>query len=282
MTRMKTGGVPIAILVLALALPLAVGCSAEAVAVRQLRICADPNNLPFSNRNEEGFENDIARLIAEDLGAELSYTWWPQRRGFIRNTLGEDRCDAVMGIPSSTELALATRPYYRSTYVFLSRADRETAITSLDDPVLRELRIGFHLIGDDYNNSPAAAALARRGIIENLAGYSIYGDYSADNPPARLVKAVAEGEVDLAVVWGPIAGYFASLDSVEMELAPVMPQIDLPFVPFVYDISMGVARADTAMKEELEGALQRRRPEIEEILHRYGVPLVGLPQGSGR
>lgn len=262
---------------LAVLLPLVVACTADARAepARELRVCADPNNLPFSNQREEGFENEIAQLVARELDAQVSYTWVPQRRGFIRNTLRAGRCDVVMGIPSSMEMALPTQPYYRSSYVFLTRKDRGLRIESLDDPALRDLRIGLHLIGDDYSNSPAAAALARRGIARNLVGYSIYGDYRQENPPARLVEAVVSGEVDVAIVWGPLAGFFGGRQPVEMEMTPVTPQIDLPFVPFVYDISMGVERGDTAMKEELESVLDRNRAEIDSILQSYRVPLLG-------
>lgn len=265
-----------AVLLLALAAPVLAGCSAgaEAASSRQLRVCADPNNLPFSNQREEGFENELAQLIAREMDAEVQYTWWPQRRGFIRSTLGDDLCDVVMGIPSSMELALPTRPYYRSSYVFLTREDRGLDIESLDDPELRDLRVGLHLIGDDYSNSPAAAALARRGMIDNLVGYSIYGDYSQESPPARLVDAVASGAVDVAVVWGPLAGYFAARQGVPMEMTPVTPQIDLPFTPFVYDISLGVERGDTALKEELEVVLARKGREVAAILARYGVPVL--------
>ena len=252
------------------------GCStpeAGAVAARELRVCADPNSMPYSNDREEGFENRIASLLADEMDASLSYVWWPQRRGFVRNTLREGICDVVIGLPSSMEMALPTRPYYRSTYVFLTRADRGIEISGLDDPILHDLRIGLHLIGDDYSNSPAAASLARRGMVENLIGYSVYGDYGQPNPPARLVSAVAEGEIDVAVVWGPIAGYFSSLDSVPMEMTPVTPQVDLPFIPFVYDISVAVERSDTTLMEEVEVALASRGPEIRAILEEYRVPL---------
>lgn len=271
-------------LLLVLSIPLLSACSADAEAgpVRELRVCSDPNNLPFSDSSDAGFENEIARLVADELNAELSYTWRPQRRGFIRNTLGDDRCDVVMGVPSSMELALPTRPYYRSTYVFLSRSDRQLDIRSLDDPALAELTVGIHLMGDDYNNSPAAAALAKRGMRDNLVGYSIYGDYSQESPPARLVKAVAEEEVDLAIVWGPLAGYFAARQGVEMEMSPVTPQIDLPFVPFVYDISMAVARSDTALKEELDAVLNRRQEDVDAILRSYGVPILANGAGGPR
>jgi quinoprotein dehydrogenase-associated probable ABC transporter substrate-binding protein len=242
---------------------------------RVLRVCADPNNLPFSNRRLEGFENRIAALVARDLDATVAYVWWPQRRGFVRNTLNTGDCDVVMGVPASYELVLTTRPYYRSTYVFVSRRDRHLGVRSFDDPVLRRVSIGVQLVGDDYANSPPSHALAARGVIGNVHGYSVYGDYSRESPPADIVDAVGRGEVDVAVVWGPLAGWFARRQPVPLDLVPVSPQIDLPFLPFVFDISMGVRRRDKALKEELDGILERRRPEIDAILNAYGVPRVG-------
>jgi mxaJ protein len=248
-----------------------------------LRVCADPNNLPFSNRRGEGFENRIAELIARDLGVPLEYTWWPQRRGFIRNTLNAGRCDLLTGVPADFERVRTTRPYYRSTYVFVTRRDRGLRIRSLDDPVLHRVKVGIHLIGDDYANPPPAAALARRGIIRNVVGYSIYGDYSRPDPPADLVRAVVNGEVDVAIVWGPLAGYFARQVKTPLELTPVAPQLDGGTLPFVFDIAMGVRRGDSTAAARLERELARRRPEIRKILHRYGVPMVeGEAGGAGR
>ena len=242
---------------------------------RVLRVCADPNNLPFSNDRGEGFENRLVELIAEELDADLEYTWWAQRRGFIRNTLRAELCDLVPGVPSSFELVLPTRPYYRSTYVFVHRADAPFRVKSFEDSVLRRLRIGVHYIGDDYANAPPAHALGNRGIITNVSGYSVYGDYSTPNPPAEIIDAVTDGTIDLAIVWGPLAGYFASRQSVPLTLVPVSPQIDVPFLPFVYDISMGVRRDNPALKADVEGVLVRRRAEIDAILDEYGVPIVG-------
>ncbi len=276
-----TRGRVVAALLLACSGEVLTGCGAEdaeALAGRELRVCADPNSLPYSNEREEGFENRIASILAEELDASLTYVWWPQRRGFVRNTLREGLCDVVMGIPSSMEMVLPTRPYYRSTYVFLTRADRAIEVEGLNDPILHDLRIGLHLIGDDYSNSPAAAALAQRGMVENLIGYSVYGDYGQPNPPARLVSAVSTGEVDVAIVWGPIAGYFASVDSVAMVMTPVTPQVDLPFIPFVYDISVAVERGDTTLMQEVEAALDARRAEVDAILEEFGLPLA--PDGS--
>ena len=244
---------------------------------RVLRICADPNNLPFSNRKGEGFENRIAELIARDLGARVEYTWWPQRRGFVRNTLRAGLCDVVPGVPASYELVLPTRPYYRSTYVFVSRADRGLKPASFDDPVLKRLSIGITLVGDEGGNAPPAHALAKRGIVDNVRGYSIYGDYREPNPPAAVMDAVAKGEVDLGIVWGPLAGWYAKRSRTRLVLTPVKPQIDVPFLPFVYDIALGVRRDDPALRIELDDVLVRRRAEIARILAEFGVPIVAPP-----
>lgn len=245
---------------------------AARTAVRELRVCADPNNMPFSNDREEGFENRLASLLAEELDATVRYTWWAQRRGFIRNTLNARECDVVMGVPSSYELVLVTRPYYRSTYVFVSQRDRALPIQTFDDAILRTLTIGVHVIGDDYANPPPAHALASRGMITNVVGYSIFGDYARPNPPAHIIDAVARGEVDVAVVWGPLAGYFASRAGVDLTLTAVQPEIDLPFLPFVFDIALGVRRDDVALRDELDAILARRADDVNALLRDYGVP----------
>jgi quinoprotein dehydrogenase-associated probable ABC transporter substrate-binding protein len=264
---------------LALCLPLLMfGAVAMSPARRSerpvLRVCADPNNLPFSDSAENGFENRIASLIARDRGQTLEYTWWPARRGFIRNTLRVGKCDLVMGVPSSYELVLPSRPYYRSSYVFVTRADRKLAIRSFDDSVLRRLRIGVHMIGDDYANSPAALALLRRQLGGKIVGYMIYGDYSKPHPPSALIDAVARGDVDVAIAWGPLAGYFAKRSPVPLTLSNVKPAIDLPFTPFVFDIAIGVRRGDSTRRAWLDSGLVRHRAEIQKILSEFGVPLL--------
>ena len=241
---------------------------------RVLRVCADPNNLPYSNSKGQGFENKIAELIAGDLNARVEYAWWPQRRGFVRNTLKAGACDCVLGVPSNYELALPTQPYYRSSYVFVSRRDRHFGITSLDDPRLKKLRIGVQIIGNDRTNTPPAHALTKRGMIDNIAGFPVYGDYKNPEPGREIVDAVARGDVDLAIVWGPQAGFFARQERVPLDLVPVSPQIDLPFLPFVFDISMGVRRGDQPLRDQLDREIERRRTDIDRILNSYGVPRV--------
>ncbi|HYD54690.1 MAG TPA: substrate-binding domain-containing protein [Gemmatimonadaceae bacterium] len=241
---------------------------------RVLRVCADPNNMPFSNERREGFENRLVELVAREMGARVEYTWWAQRRGFVRNTLRAGKCDLIPGVPTSFELVLATRPYYRSTYVFVHRRDAPFRVRSFDDTVLRRLTIGVHLVGDDGADTPPAHALANRGI-RGVKGYTLYGDYRTPSPPSRLVRAVAAGEVDLAIVWGPLAGWFAPRQRTPLVLTPVSPQVDLPFLPQVYDISMGVRRDDTQLWRDVDQILVKRRAEVDAILARYGVPRVG-------
>ena len=239
-----------------------------------LRVCADPNNLPFSNDRGEGFENELAEMLASELGTRVEYTWWAQRRGFVRNTLGAGRCDVVMGVPTRFELAATTRRYYRSSYVFVARRDRGLWLHSLDDERLRHLRIGVQMIGDDFANSPPAHALSARGVVKNVVGYSVLGDYSRPNPPARVVEAVTRGDIDVALVWGPLAGYFARRQTAALELSPVTPQIDTPSRPFAFDISMAARRGDSSRRQLLDDFIVRRRVDIDRLLAAYGIPRV--------
>jgi len=242
--------------------------------VPELRVCADPNNLPFSDARGRGLENALARLVARDLGRRLVYVWQPQRRGFVRHTLGAHACDVMMEVPGGFELALATRPYYRSSYVFVSRRDRRLGLRSLDDPRLRTLRIGVQIVGTDYASTPPAYALVRRGLQANVVGFSVLGNYADAVPLAPIVSAVERGEVDLALVWGPLAGWMARSSKVPLTVAPVTPAEEPPF-SYQFDMSMGVRKGDLALRDALDGIIVRRRQEIDSILRRFGVPRVG-------
>jgi mxaJ protein len=251
---------------------LLVACATEAPPpARVLRVCADPNNLPFSNEAQQGFENKIARLLAQTLDARLEYVWWPQRRGFVRNTLGAGACDVIIGVPHRFELTATTQPYYRSTYVFVTRHGAPTP-TSFDDPLLKRATVGVHLIGDDGANTPPVHALSSRGIVKNVRGFSIYGDYRTPNPPAALISAVARGDLDVAVAWGPLAGYFSRVERLNLTLTPVAPQMDGPSLPFVFDISMGVTRQNRELLEALNRFIQEHRTRLDDILRDYNVP----------
>jgi mxaJ protein len=241
-----------------------------------LRVCADPNNLPMSNERGEGFENHIASLVAAELGKRVEYTWWAQRRGFARNTLNAMECDLVPGTAAGVEMFATTRPYYKSTYVFVSRNDRHMRVTSFNDPRLAAMRIGVQIVGDDGANTPPVHALVARGAAKHLKGYTVYGDYRRPSPASAIVDAVVRNEVDIAVVWGPLAGYFAKQSTVLLDIVPVSPRIDLPYLPFVFDIAMGVRRADTTFRRQLDEIIARRKPSIDSILDGYGVPRVAV------
>jgi mxaJ protein len=245
-------------------------------AILPLKVCSDPNSLPHSDSLRQGFENKIASLVGAELKRPVEYTWWAQRRGFVRNTLNTGSCDLVMGMAAGVDILATTRPYYKSTYVFVTRHDRQLGITSLDDPRLAGLKIGVQLIGDDFSNTPPAHALANRGMAKNIVGFTVYGDYSQASPEAPIVDAVAKGEVDVAIVWGPLAGYFAQRSPVPLDVVPVTPQVDLPYLPFVFDIAMGVRRPDSLFRHELDDIIVRRKSSIDSILTAYGVPLVNV------
>lgn len=237
-----------------------------------LRVCADPNNLPFSDNKEDGFENKLADMLAHDMGRAVSYTWWAQRRGFIRNTLNAGQCDVVMGLPAHYDPVETSAPYYRSGYVFVTREDRRLDVSSLRDPRLQRLKVGVPLFGDDGMNAPPAHALAAQGVVGNVIGYPIYGDYREPSPPARLIKAVETGDVDIAAAWGPLAGYTAKRSTTPLRLTPIEDTKDFAPLQFSFEIAMGVRKGDTALKNQIDAFLLRRRGEIDALLDRYGVP----------
>ena len=238
-----------------------------------LRVCADPNNLPFSNDQRAGFENRIASLLARDMGTTVEFSWRPQMRGFVRKGLKAGACDVYMGVPAAFGPLLTTAPYYRSTYVMVYRARGPVRVRSLDDSALRSLKVGVHMIGDDYQNTPPAQALASRGMIDNVRGYPIVDDYSKPNPQARILEALERGEIDVAIVWGPFAGFFAKRASSPLTIVPLAPSSDSSGQRFAFDIAMGLRRTDTTLARTLDALLVRERVAIHKILSDYGVPL---------
>ena len=248
----------------------------------RFRVCEDPSNMPSSNDKLEGFENRIAEVIAKDFGTTPSYVWWGQRRGFIRNTMNatleSGRCEVVIGVPKEYDLVRTTKPYYRSTYVFVYPKGKGWTLASLDDPRLKTLKIGVHLLGDDYTNPPPVHELSKRGVVENVIGFNTF--YAETNPPSAIVDAVASGRIDVAIVWGPLAGYYAKRQRVPLALVPVPSgKGDLPFA---FDISMGVKKGNDALYAKVEQVLEKRKPEIRKILMDYGVPLVDAKAGAPR
>lgn len=241
---------------------------------RQLRVCADPNNMPYSNQHGQGFENRLAELIGKDLHEPVSYVWLRQGEKFFKQTLNAGACDVVMGVPAGFDEAETTAPYYRSTYVFISRRDRHLHLTGLDDPQLRTLKIGVHVLSDQEDSIPPVHALISRGIVRNLVGFGIFGSLGETNPSADLIKAVADGKVDVAIAWGPLAGYFAKQSAVPLEIMPLRDDPKLPNLPFHFDIALGVRQGDRALEQQLNAELVRRAPEIRQILNSFGIPQV--------
>jgi mxaJ protein len=243
-----------------------------------LRVCSDPNNLPFSNRAGQGFENKIADLVARDLGDHVEYTFAAQHETFIKRTLNANKCDVLIGVPVGMDEVDETRPYYASTYVFVYRKGGNFDLTSLTDLRLHKLKIGVHLI--DGDDAPPELALGQEGIVDNVSGFMIYGDYAKPNPPARLIEAVEKGNIDVAAVWGPLGGYFAKHSPVALTVAPMTDTAQFKPLVFRYAIAMGVRKGDSALRDQLDGVIEREQPAIRNILQSYGVPLVELKGGS--
>lgn len=243
---------------------------AQADGVKELRVCGDPNNLPFSNEKLEGIENKIADVIAKDLGTTVAYTWWPHQRGLVKRVLNTGRCDVMLGIPKGYDPVLWTKPYYRTGYVLAYRKDRGLKVRSLDDPQLKKLKIGVQV------NTPPHDALGQRGIVgDNVVGYQLMFDsnFHAEDYPGKLVEDLIAGQVDVALVWGPIAGYFVKKKAASIELVVLEDRPDSGN-QFAFDISMGVRKSDKELKGKLEDALARRHDEIRHILEDFGVPLL--------
>jgi mxaJ protein len=243
-----------------------------------LRVCNDPDNMPFSNQKEEGFENKIAQLIAKEWKANLQYVWYPVRRGYFR-ILNGMYCDLIIQAPGGLDMAGTTEPYYRSGYVFVTRRDSKLAdIKSLADPRLKKARIGVTLLPSD-EQLPPTQALSHYGVVGNLRGFS--GMYNEENRPEDVIKAVANGDVDVAIVWGPLAGYFAKQSSAPLKIQPLGERDSLADVPFRYDIAMAVRRRDRELRDSLQKTLKAKAPEIQAILKEYGIPMFPVASTGG-
>jgi mxaJ protein len=241
-----------------------------------IRVCADPDNLPYSNQQLEGFENKIAEVIGQGLGRPVSYYWWPHQMGLVRKTLRTNQCDVLIAIPKGYDPVLWTKPYFRSTYAMAYRKDRNLGIRSLEDPALKSLKIGVHL------NTPPYDVLGNLGLAQNLATYRLYFDARDLDPavrPQRVLEDMVSGSLDVAVTWGPLVGYFARKHpSPALELVPLE---DDRSEPMSFEFSMGVRKGERELKSQLEEVLDRRQAEIRKIFEEYGVPLLPLkPAGD--
>jgi len=240
-----------------------------------IRVCADPDNMPLSNQKGEGFEQRIAELVAREWNAKIEYAWWPVRRGFFARALNGRYCDIAIQAPADFDMAGVTKPYFRSGYVFVTRKESGLDIKSLADPRLKRLKIGVNILNSDAENTPPAMALSRYGVVGNLTGYPTF--YTDSIRPEDIVTAVAKKDIDVAIAWGPIAGYFAHKSSVPLKLQPLAERDSLTDFPFRFSIGMGVRRRDRVLRDSLQTVLDRKAPEIQAILKQYQIPLFPIP-----
>jgi quinoprotein dehydrogenase-associated probable ABC transporter substrate-binding protein len=241
--------------------------SIELIDPKVFRVCADPHNLPFSNEGGEGFENKIAELFARKLDKSLAYAWYPQSVGFIRNTLNAHKCDVIMGFPQGGELAQSTNPYYHTAYALVFRRGSSLdGIDTLSDPRLKDKRIGV------VAGTPPATYLAMNSLLDKTKGYPLVVDTRVDSSGEAMIQDLVAGTIDVAVLWGPMAGYHAGRSGVDLSIVPLTKETGGPRL--TYRIALGVRAADAEWRRQLNRLVRENQPEINAILARYGVPLL--------
>lgn len=238
----------------------------EVVDQTRLRVCADPGNLPYSNDRGEGFENKIAELLAAELGVPVLYTWYPDSTGFIRNTLRARRCDLIMGTISGNDLLQNTNPYYRSAFALIYRKDAGLSLHSLDDEALKTLKLGA------IAGTPPVTILAQKALLKNLQPYQLLVDTRFQHPGQDMVHDVAEGVIDVGILWGPMAGYYARQESVPLEVVAL--KTENAAIRLDYRITMGVRYNEPEWKRDINNLIRKNQAEINRILLGYGVPLL--------
>ena len=239
----------------------------ELVDPKVLRVCADPNNLPFSNDKGQGFENKIAELFAAKLGKRLAYTYYPQATGFVRMTLGSYRCDVIMGFPQGDDLVQSTNPYYRTAYAFVTKADSPLAgVQTLNDPRLKGKRLGI------VAGTPPATNLVADGLMPQAKSYPLVVDTRYDSSAAAMIKDITSGAIDGGVLWGPMAGYYATHADPPLHIALLLKEKGGPHLD--YRIVMGVRPSDQNWKRQLNRLIAENQPAINKLMLDYGVPLI--------
>jgi mxaJ protein len=241
---------------------------------QEFRVCADMDNLPYSNNQQQGFENRIAELIAKDLGKQLKYQFAYDRIGFLRNTLNANRCDVLIGTVSGNDAVLTSKPYYRSGYVFVYRKDSGYNIKDWDSPDLRKGKIGV------VGQTPPSRPIYDKGLMENARPYRIMRDLNL--PPSFMIDDLAKGDIDIAIVWGPIGGYYAKTKYAGQLVVVPAPEYEKENVhgKEYWNISVGVRKKDKERLALIEEVLQRRSADIEKILDEYGIPHVPVVPGD--
>ena len=250
--------------------------SIELIDPKVLRVCADPRNMPFSDEKGEGFENKLAELVAQKLGKSLAYTFYPQAPGFVRNTLGAYKCDVIMGYPQGNDIVQSTNPYYRTAYALVSRPGTGfDDVDTLEDPRLKGKHIGI------VAGTPPATLLAVNGLMTNAKPYPLVIDTRFDSSAEAMMRDLAAGNIDVAVLWGPMAGYYAMKANPPMKVVPLTKEKSGPRL--AYYITMGVRGADQEWKRQLNRLITENQPAINGILSSFGVPLLddkGQPIGG--
>ena len=243
--------------------------SIELVDPKVLRVCADPNNMPFSNDKGEGFENKIARLLAEKLNKDVAYSYYPGATGFIRNTLNAHLCDVVLGMPQGNDLVQPTNPYYRTTYAIVTRAGSDLAdLKSLDDPRLKEKGRHIGLVA----NTPPGNLLAANGLMGAVRPYALMVDTRIESSSAAMIADLEKGDLDIAILWGPFAGYYAKKAADRLIVTPIA---DAPGTRMSFRIAFGVRHSDQNWKRDLNQFIAQNKAPLDKILKEYGVPLLG-------
>lgn len=241
--------------------------SIELVDPKVLRVCADPRNLPFSNEKGEGFENKLAELFAAKLQKKIDYMYYPQATGFVRMTLGAHRCDVIMGFPQGDDLVQGTNPYYRTAYALISKQNSGLEdVTALGDARLKGKHIGI------VAGTPPATNMTANGLMANAKPYPLMIDTRVDSSAEAMINDLNKGEIDAAILWGPMAGFYAKKANPPLHVTPLVNEKTGP--QLVYRIGMGVRRADQNWKRLLNRLIQENQPEINKILFDYGVPLL--------
>ncbi|NBT97366.1 MAG: quinoprotein dehydrogenase-associated putative ABC transporter substrate-binding protein [Methylocystaceae bacterium] len=242
--------------------------SIELVDAKVLRVCADPNNLPFSNEKGEGFENKIAEYLAKKINKELAYAFYPGATGFVRNTLNAHLCDVILGIPQGNDLVQPTNPYYRTTYAIVTRAGSDLeGLTTLDDPRLKSKQYRIGLVA----NTPPGNILAKEGLMGAVKPYPLMVDTRFDSSSATMIRDLEAGEIDVALLWGPIAGYYVKNAKTKLNLAPIQ---ETSGTRMAFRVAFGVRHSDQIWKRDLNQFISQNKSELEKILIDYGVPLI--------
>jgi quinoprotein dehydrogenase-associated probable ABC transporter substrate-binding protein len=241
--------------------------SLELVDPNVFRACGDPRNLPFSNDKGEGFENKLAELFAAKLGKKLSYTYFPQATGFVRMTLGSFRCDIIMGFPQGDDQAQVTVPYYRTTYALVfKRGSGLEDVTAISDPKLKDKRIGI------VAKTPPSTNMAINGLFTHAKSYPLFIDTRADSSAQAMMDDLARGDIDCGILWGPMAGYYASQANPPMVVVPLTKETTGP--QMTYRIGMAVRAADQEWKRTLNRLITENQAEINRLLISYNIPIL--------